>query len=100
MPALDKTGKHYEVTVLRIEYKNSDNIETKRLFYDQQREKARDLFKENKYADCIKIYKKLINVTENISRRIYSEEEIVELENMNINSKKNYLKAFFKLDDK
>lgn len=95
-----RTGFHYEITLDRIEYRNSDKIEIKRKNNEQYREKGRRLFQEKKYYEATKVYKYLIHISENFPRNNpYLPEERAELESMNINAKLNYIRCYFKIEE-
>jgi hypothetical protein len=81
---------------LRIEYKNADNFNNKKLVFDQEKEKARNLFKEGKFVDACKVYKYLTSITEGLQKSLYSEEEMAEIKSMNYNSRVNFMKSYFK----
>jgi hypothetical protein len=46
------------------------------------------------------VYKFIINISENLSKKKYEPEEIGELDSMNVSAKFNYLRCFFKLTER
>lgn len=95
----EPTGMHYELTLKHIEYKNGDSIEAKRKFYSQQREAASLHFKAEKFDEALKIYRKLINVTDGLSKRLFSEDELDEMRRNNMIVRQNYAKTYLRLND-
>ena len=64
------------MTLKHIEYRHGDTIEAKRKYYSQQRAVAIDHFKAARFDKALGIYRKLIHVTEGLSRRLFSEDEL------------------------
>lgn len=58
-----RTGFHYEITLDRIEFRNSDKIEIKRKINELYREKGKKLYHEQKYFEASKAYKHLIHIS-------------------------------------
>lgn len=76
-----------------------EKIEIKRKIYELNREKGKKFFDERKYLEASKVYKFITHISENLPKSKYSEEELDEIENMNFNSKKNYIRCYFKITD-
>jgi hypothetical protein len=64
----EPTGFHYEIFLERIEFRNSDRIDIKRKINEQNRDKGKKLFSEEKYYEASKTYKFVIHISENLPR--------------------------------
>ena len=96
----ERKGCHYEITVEKLEYKNADTIDSKRLVFDQKKIEAREYFIKGDYMEALKVYRFIYDITSNCSLKLFSKEDLLEIEGMNDNSKVNGLKCYFKLIEK
>ena len=60
---------------------------------------AKLLFEKKDYEEAIKKYKLTLNITENLEKKRYSEEEHKELDEINRKAKTNFLRCFIKLHE-
>ena len=93
----ERKGVNYEIAVLRLEYKNMDTIEGKRVVVEQKKDEARAHMQNKEYLEAIRIYRYLYDINSNCSKKHFSENEGVELEALSNNARANFLKVFFKL---
>jgi hypothetical protein len=62
------TGFHYEMVLERVEFRNSEKIDIKRKINEQNKEKGKKLFQEEKFYEASKAYKFVIHISENLAR--------------------------------
>jgi len=91
-------GFHYQVILDKFIYKNDDNFESKRLIYEENREKAKVLFQKKNFKEALKIYKHSINILSSLSKKFLSEEELKILREYYEKSETNFIKCVAKLN--
>ena len=67
-----RTGTHFEIIVLRLEYKNDETFEGKKLVRIQKKEEGRYHFLKKEYSEALRTYKFLVDILSNCSKKLYT----------------------------
>lgn len=68
------------------------------MIYEENREKAKNLFQKKNYKEALKIYKHSINILNGLSKKFFSTDQLKELNEYCEKSETNYLKCMTKLN--